>query len=236
MGAGELAPTIRRLAYFGQGRFCPICATSSPRFGPLGVPPREDAQCLHCGALERHRLTWLFLQLRTDLFDPRRKTMLHVAPEPGLAKRFRAHLGDDYLSADLAPGHAMVTMDITEIACPDESFDVVFCSHVLEHVDDDQRAMRELHRVLRPGGWGIVLVPVTADRTFEDPRITDPRRREQVFGQADHLRRYGPDIVERLRAAGFGVEVIRTPDLVGAEAAVTLGLTSASGEILHCTK
>jgi SAM-dependent methyltransferase len=236
MGAGELAPTVRRLAYFGQGRFCPICGSSSPRFGPIGVIPRDDAQCLHCGALERHRLSWLFLQMRTNLFDTRPKRMLHVAPEPGLAKRFQAHLGDGYLSADLAPGRAMVTMDITDIAGPDEAFDVIFCSHVLEHVDDDQRAMRELHRVLRPGGWAIVLVPVTGDRTFEDPRITDPREREKAFGQEDHLRRYGPDIVERLGAAGFAVEVTRASDLVGTEAAVTLGLRLASGEIFYCTK
>lgn len=236
MGAGDLGPTVRRLAYGGLGRFCAICGCSAPRFSPIGAPPREDAQCLHCGSLERHRLSWLFLRTRTDLFDPMPKTMLHVAPQPCLAKRFRAHLGDGYLSADLCPDRAMVRMDITDIGCPDESLDFVFCSHVLEHVDDDRRAMRELHRVLRRGGQAIVLVPITGDRTYEDPRITDPGEREKAFGQEDHVRRYGPDVVDRLHEAGFTVEVTRASDLVTAETAVTLGLTPASGEIFSCTR
>ena len=234
--AGGLGEAVRRLSYSGQGRLCPICGSSSPRFSPIGVRAREDAQCLHCGSLERHRLSWLFLRTRTDLFGPTPRTMLHLAPEPCLAQRFRAHLGDGYLSADLCPDRAMTRIDITDIAYADESFDAAFCSHVLEHVDDDRRAMRELHRVLRRGGWAIVLVPITAERTFEDPRITDPRGREAAFGQADHLRRYGPDVVDRLREAGFAVEVTRASDLVTAEVAVTLGLTPASGEILTCTR
>ncbi len=162
--------------------------------------------------------------------------MLHVAPESCLGERFRAHLGDGYLSADLCDDRAMVTMDITDIGYPDASFDVIYCSHVLEHVDDDRRAMRELHRVLRPGGWAIVLVPIIGDRTFEDPRITDPREREAAFGQEDHVRRYGPDVIDRLREPGFTVEVTRASDLVSADTAVTLGLTPASGEIFLCRR
>lgn len=236
MHAGGLGPAVGSLSYFGLGRLCPICGCSSPRFRPFGRTPREDAQCLHCGSLERDRLAWLFIRARTTLFGPAPKTMLHVAAESCLAERFRAHLGDGYLSADLRDDRAMVRMDITDIAYPDASFDVVYCSHVLEHVTDDRRAMRELHRVLRPGGWAILLVPVIGDRTFEDPRITDPQDRLAAYGQEDHVRRYGPDVVDRFRAAGFTVQVTRVADLVEADAAVTLGLTPATGEIFCCTR
>lgn len=236
MPAADLWPAVRSLSYFGQGRLCPICGCSAPRFSPTGVTPRDDAQCLHCGSLERDRLAWLFIRTRTALFSPAPKTMLHVSPESCLGERFRAHLGDGYLSADLCDDRAMVRMDITDIDHPDESFDAVYCSHVLEHVPDDRLAMGELYRVLRAGGWAILLVPVTADQTFEDPQITDPQDRLAAFGQEDHVRRYGPDVVDRFREAGFTVQVTRVADLVDTDAAVALGLTPASGEIFCCTR
>jgi SAM-dependent methyltransferase len=94
---------------------------------------------------------------------------------------------------------AMVRMDITDIQYPKDTFDVIYCSHVLEHVVDDRKAMREFHRVLRPDGWALLLVPITVEKTFEDPSVTDPEERLSVFGQEDHVRCYGPDYVERLR-------------------------------------
>lgn len=236
MPAQDLAPALRGLAYLGRGRLCPICGCASPRFRPLGRDPREDAQCLHCGSLERDRLAWLFIRMRTDLFDSAPKTMLHVSPESCLGERFRAYLGEGYLSAGLDDDRVMVSMDITDIDCPDESFDVIYCSHVLEHVADDRRALAELHRVLRPSGWAILLVPVLGEQTFEDPEITDPQQRLAVYGQEDHVRRYGHDVVERFREAGFAVEVTRAADLVAAESAVTFGLTPASGSIFLCTR
>jgi SAM-dependent methyltransferase len=133
--------------------------------------------------------------------------MLHVAPEYQLSRLFQEADCIDYLSADLSSPTAMVRMDITDIQYPDASFDVIYCSHVLEHVSDDQRAMRELHRVLQPGGWAILQVPISADATFEDPTVTSPEAREELFGQDDHLRRYGPDYVDRLAAVGFSVSV-----------------------------
>lgn len=130
----------------------------------------------------------------------------------------------------------MVRMDITQIDFPDNSFDVIYCSHVLEHVVDDRQAMQEFYRVLRPGGWAVLLVPITADQTFEDPAIVSPQDRLQMFGQADHVRRYGPDFVDRLKDAGFEVRVIRVSDLYGRVDAMRMGLTAACGDIFHCTK
>jgi len=191
--------------------------------------------CVRCGALERHRFVWRYLEARTDLFDGRPKRVLHVAPERCLEPRLRSRLGQGYTTADLLDPRAMVRMDITDIHYPDGSFDVIYCSHVLEHVPDDRRALREFRRVLKPDGWAILLVPITAVRTVEDASIVDPADRSRIFGQADHVRRYGPDYVERLREAGFMVRVDQVADCLGDDA-VRLGLTPASGEIYYCTK
>jgi predicted SAM-dependent methyltransferase len=162
--------------------------------------------------------------------------MLHVAPESCLEPTFRKQLGDDYLTADLFNPLAMVKMDITDIQYPDESFDVIYCSHVLEHVVDDRKAMSEFYRVLKSDGWAILLVPITAETTYEDPSIVAPVERLKHFGQDDHVRRYGHDYVDRLRDAGFNVSVIEASDLCRQSELVQMGLTSASGEIFFCTK
>lgn len=227
---------LRRVFYYGSGRFCPVCGNSSRRFASFGAVPRKEALCVHCGALERHRLLWLFIQEKTNLFDGAPKTMLHIAPEVSLMARFRERLGASYLTGDISAGRAMVKMDITDIQYPDESFDVIYCSHVLEHVPDDRRAMRELARVLKKDGWAILLVPMSGEKTMEDPSITDPEERTRLFGQADHVRLYGADYADRLREAGFNVEITEVKDLVGSDEAIRMGLTSGSGNIVYCTK
>lgn len=229
--ARELA---RRLPYYGLGRHCPVCGRSSRRFRPFGEPLRDGAQCVHCGALERHRLVWLFLTRRTDLFDGRPRKVLHIAPEECLVRRLRESLAGEYITADLNDPRAMARIDVTDIAWPDATFDVIYCSHVLEHVPDDRRAMRELHRVLRPGGWAIVMVPVGAERTLEDPGIVEPAARRRAFGQEDHVRLYGPDVAERLTGAGFAVTVTCPGDFAGE--ASRMGLTPASGEVYRCVR
>ena len=113
----------------------------------------------------------------------------------------------DYLSADLDPRKAMTVMDITDIHHPDGSFDVILCSHVLEHIPDDRKALSEFFRVLKPGGWAILQVPIMADTTFEDFSVTDPKEREKLFGQHGHVRSYGLDYGDRLTEAGFSVTV-----------------------------
>jgi hypothetical protein len=221
--------------YRGKGRWCPVCGQSSRMFRRGGTVPRDDARCPRCGAVERHRFVWLYFTRRTDLFDGRPKRVLHVAPEQSFEPRLRRRIGAGYLTADLLDPHVMERMDITRIHYPDESFDVIYCSHVLEHVEDDRRAMREFRRVLKRTGWAIILVPITADKTFEDPSVVSPADRLRVFGQEDHVRRYGPDYADRLREAGFEVEVTRVSDMVSEDQAVGLGLTQA-GEIYCCRR
>jgi SAM-dependent methyltransferase len=234
--AKSLKKVARKVRYYGNGRYCPLCGKTSRRFRSYGIVPREDAECIHCHALERQRLLWLFLTEKTDPFDGQPKKMLHVAPELCLEPRFLQRVGDGYLTADLNSPRAMVKMDITDIEFPDESFDVIYCSHVLEHVDDDRKAMREFYRVLKTGGWAILLVPITDPVTFEDPSVVDPQERLRVFGQEDHVRRYGPDYVDRLREAGFRVEATTAADLASPADIVRMGLTPAAGEIYFCSK
>jgi SAM-dependent methyltransferase len=205
-------------------------------FQKYGRIARADARCYNCGSLERHRFLWLYLLKKTDFFTDKSKTFLHIAPEGCLEPTFKKILGKNYLTADLE-FPAMVKMDITNIQYGDESFDWIYCSHVLEHIPDDRKAMREFYRVLKSDGWAILLVPITAEKTFEDPSIVDPMERLKVFGQEDHVRRYGPDYVDRLREAGFHVEIMDVNDLVKQDDAIRMGLNnSISGQIFFCTK
>ena len=232
----DLRNYVATRTYHGTGRYCPICEKTSNRFEKYGRVPRPEARCMRCDSLERHRLLWLYIHRRTDLFDGQPKKMLHVAPEPCIEVRLRRRLGAGYLTADLMNTGAMVKMDIMDIQYPDESFDVIYCSHVLEHVPDDRKAIREFRRVLKRGGWAILLVPITAGKSHEDPSITEPAERLRVFGQEDHVRIYGPDYVDRLREAGFAVTETRVPDLVSPEDAQLMGLTQAAGEIHLCRR
>jgi SAM-dependent methyltransferase len=150
----------------------------------------------------------LFLRDRTDSSAPAR-TLLHIAPEPSLARHLAASPETRYITADRDPARANVAVDITELAFATGSFDVILCSHVLEHVPDDAAAMAELYRVLKPMGWAMLQVPLDEARehTFEDPTIVDPAERERLFDQADHVRVYGRDYAARLERVGFGVFV-----------------------------
>lgn len=227
---------VRAVPYYGTGRWCPVCGKQSRRFRSDGIVPREEARCVHCGALERHRFVWLYFKKSTNLFDGKARRILHVAPERCLEYRLKERLGNGYITADLLNPHVMVKMDITDIPYPNESFDVIYCSHVLEHVPDDKRAMKECYRVLKRDGWAILLTPITTKVTFEDPSIIDPHERLKAFGQEDHVRLYGPDYVDRLREAGFNVTITRVSDLFENKAVILMGLTTASGEIFYCTK
>jgi SAM-dependent methyltransferase len=200
-----------RARHFGFSRHCPVCDAHLRGFLPFGVTEkRPNALCPVCGSLERDRLVWMFLHEKTNLFGGQPVKLLHFAPEPVFQRLLSLIPYIDYLSADLYDPTAMLQMDITAIPKGDSTFDVIYCSHVLEHIPDDRKAMRELFRVLRPGGWAILQVPIMWDRetTFEDWSVQTPEERERVFGQSDHVRIYGRDYQERLTAAGFRVTVI----------------------------
>lgn len=203
---------LRALLYRGDRYTCPICDGRFRKFLPYGVIPRPNAQCPGCGSLERHRLLWLYLKGRTDFFT-RNLQVLDVAPVPVLQAKYMKLPNLDYLSADIASPLAMVRMDITSIGYPKDQFDCILCYHVLEHVLDDRKALQELFRVLKPGGWAILQSPIDAARahTFEDFSVTSPEDRERVFGQSDHVRIYGMDYKDRLTSAGF---VVRVDDYV----------------------
>ena len=166
-----------------------------------------DAQCPVCGSLGRHRFLWLMLE-RYGLVPSAGQRLLHFAPEWALERRLVRELGRDYLSADLARGRAMRVLDLTSLELPDGQFDWVLCSHVLEHVPDDRQALREIARVLRPGGRLILQVPVRDGRpTIEAPAGSTPAYRKTHFGLGDHLRLYGDDLADRVAAAGFRIQV-----------------------------
>lgn len=188
---------------------CTICGKSYNKFLPYGrIHPRSNALCPGCLSLERHRLIWIFLKTKTDFFS-KPLSVLHIAPEPCFIPRFRSLHGAGYVTADLVSPLADVKMDIHHMPFQDQQFDVVLCSHILEHVSDDIQAMSEIKRVLRPGGWAIIQVPFyepIPDKTFEDLQMTDRRERERVFGQSDHVRRYGRDFVSRIEHAGLTVQ------------------------------
>jgi SAM-dependent methyltransferase len=215
---------VARVRYGGGDRFCPVCETPIRTFIPFRG--RSQARCPICESLERHRLIWLYLRARTDLFDGRAKSLLHVAPEPELSARLATVRHLRYVTADLAP-HAMVQLDVTRVPFADESFDVIYASHVLEHVEDDTGAMREFRRVLRPGGWAILQVPMfPLPVTLEDPAVRTPEDRERVYGQWDHVRMYGRDYADRLGQAGFGVTADGFVQSIATEEVERMGLVA----------
>ena len=190
----------------------PIDGKSFRKFLPYGYgKQRENALSPSTLSLERHRLMWLFLRDETPFFTSTEKLKtLHIAPEQCFLDIFRKQKNLDYITSDLESPIADVKADICDLPFDDNSFDVVFCNHVLEHITDDTKAMQELFRVLKKGGFGIFQIPqdLSREHTFEDDTIKDRTERAKIFGQYDHVRVYGRDYFDKLRSIGFKVDEV----------------------------
>ncbi|MBP6001736.1 MAG: class I SAM-dependent methyltransferase [Flavobacterium sp.] len=199
----------------------PIDGKSFRMFLPYGYgTQRNNVLSPSTLSLERHRLLWLYLQKETNFFTAPKK-VLHFAPEQEFYKRFKKQSNLDYTTTDLYSPLADVKADICNLPFEDNTYDIILCNHVLEHIPDDTKAMQELYRVLKPGGMGIFQIPQDIKRatTFTDDSITDPKERAKIFGQYDHVRIYGMDYFNKLRSIGFQVEEVKytetiSPDLV----------------------
>ena len=217
--------------YRGSDFCCPVCGVELAAFKPGAASYERMVRahdyiyplsaietfnvaaysCPSCDASDRERLYALYLdRVFAGRDTARRYRLLEFAPSFGLSRKLKRSAFMDYRSADLYRNNVDDRVDITDMrAYADASFDVVLCSHVLEHVPDDRRAMRELHRILRSDGFAIVMVPLVhgVDETNEDFAIDSPALRWKYFGSDDHVRQYGKrDFADRLAAAGFEIE------------------------------
>jgi SAM-dependent methyltransferase len=195
--------------YRGLRYHCPCCQTRFRRLAPHGSPPRPNRACPNCRALERHRLLWLYLSRELRLVSQSYR-VLHVAPEHAIRQHLASAPNLTYVTADLNMLGAAVRSELDRLPFEDACFDVVICSHVLEHVERDLESMAEMHRVLAPAGQALIMVPVNRQRaeTYEDPSITDRDARKRAFGHPGHVRYYGTDVTARLEESGFEVEPI----------------------------
>ena len=215
--------------WFRGNRFTdPINKKSYRKFLPYGyVRQRNHALSPGSLSLERHRLLWLYLERETDFFKKSLK-VLHVAPEQAFYKSFKKLDNIDYTTTDLHSPLANVKADICDLPFKENQFDVILCNHVLEHIPNDKKAMKELFRVLKPGGWAILQVPLDSKRlkTFQDDTITDPKERMRVFGQYDHVRLYGMDYFEKLEKSGFSTQAIIYAEELTSEEITRFGVVS----------
>jgi SAM-dependent methyltransferase len=201
---------VAPLLFKGNKVECPVCDKHFSKFLSYGsdIAHRENVLCPYDLTLERHRLMWLYLKDHSNFFTAEKINVLHIAPEQCFYGKFKKQENLNYLTGDLVSPLADLHFDLHEIPLEENRFDVVFCNHVLEHVDDALQCMKELYRVMKPGGWGIMQVPQDhqRDTTFEDSSITSPEDREKHYWQKDHVRLFGKDYPDWLRKAGFTVE------------------------------
>lgn len=209
------------LLYLGDKVECPVCERKFSKFLSYGsdVAHRENVLCPYDLTLERHRLMWLYLKDHSNFFTANPLEVLHIAPEQCFIHKFRKQPNLRYLTGDLESPLADIHFDLHQIPLDANRFDVVFCNHVMEHVDDPIQCMKEIFRVMKKGGWAILQVPQDMSRelTYEDPKIVTPEDRELHFWQKDHVRLFGRDYPSYLEKAGFRVEPFLLKDYMPLE-------------------
>ena len=225
---------IAPILYKGDAVECPVCEKSFKKFLSYGskVAQRDNVLCQYDLTLERHRLMWLYLKDYSN-FMTEKLDVLHIAPEQCFHARFKAQENLKYLTGDLESPIADMHFDLHSIPLEENRFDVVFCNHVLEHVDDALQCMKELYRVMKPGGWGIMQVPqdISRKETYEDASITSPEDREKHYWQKDHVRLFGLDYPEWLKKAGFTVTEFKPTENYSKEQIARYRLQE--GEVLY---
>ena len=231
---------IRAFFLKGANVKCITCSAELSTFLPSGIPLRPNAVCPNCESLERTRIYWWYLRKDHAFFETTKK-VLHTAPEKALFKLFSKNKNIDYSPIDkFEKGYdypkGTMNMNILDLKFPDNYFDLILSSHVLEHIEDDKKAMKELYRVLSPDGFAIIQVPIdaTRDNTYEDFTIVDPKMREKEFGQFDHVRVYGLDYKKRLESAGFTVHIDESSVQMSQEDRFRYGF--AEGEPLYIVR
>ena len=205
-----LAPLVDIL-YRGNKFTDPINGKSYRKFLPYGyVKQRDNALSPGTLSLERHRLLWLYLNNETNFFSKTLK-VLHIAPEQCFYNLFKNLKNINYTTFDLNSPLADIKGDICNLPFKGNSFDFILCNHVLEHINDDKKAMKELYRVLNKNGTAILQVPINqkSSKTFEDSSIVDKKERIEKFGQYDHIRLYGLDYFKKLESFGFKVDPLK---------------------------
>ena len=206
LGKGARRRVLTFLYSRGAQVECCYCGWTGSRFLPAGAQGKANRRCPTCGSIERYRMLKLYL-LQEQTILKKVARLLDIAPKP-IFTRFCRSLPDlKYISSDLMTEGAMVFSDLTSMGMAAESFDIINCLHVLEHIPNDLAAFAELGRLLKPEGFALLMVPLRGEKTFEDP-TTQPADYERLFGQYDHVRYYGLDIVERIKSVGLKVEAI----------------------------
>lgn len=211
---------LKSLYFFGFRYKCNICNGNFRRFLPVGLKNNialsligggyRYTLCPRCHSIDRERLIYWYIVHKTNILHSQKSIkLLHIAPERNLQKIFKINNKIKYINGDINPMVADRKIDITDINFENDCFDFIICNHVLEHIQDDRKAMTELFRVLKTDGFAILHVPISknAKETFEDFSITTPEGKEKYFGQIDHVRIYGKDFINRLEDVGFKVEL-----------------------------
>lgn len=211
---------------------CPICERTN-NFKPYGYQQRQNAMCPSCQSLERHRFLYCYLK-KLDLLANDQVRLLHFAPESCFIHIFENLLHHNYFTVDLYNMNVKYNMDINNLQFDENIFDYILCNHVLEHIEDDLKALKELYRVLKKGGKAIITVPVFREKTYEDFSITTPEGRMKAFFHPEHVRIYGKDIIERMETAGFEVKIINPQDILTDEQIKNYSLLANVTQEIYC--